>query len=115
MFSGDWIRDPFIPYLVLILCGFLPTEIWRLAGILFARRLELESEVFIWVRYVSTALLAAVVAKLIFSPVGGLAAVSLVGRVGGILCGLGAYLAFRRSIALGVIVAEAVLMTSILL
>lgn len=109
-----WTHDPFTSYLVLVLCGFLPTEIWRLAGAFFSRQLSLESEVFIWVRFVATALLAAVVAKLIVTPVGSLADVSLIGRVGGVISGVAAYLIFRRSIALGVIVAEAVLMTTML-
>ena len=101
---SDWINDPFIPYLVLIIFGFLPTEIWRL-----------DSEVFIWVRCVATVLLAAVVTKLVLSPVGALATVSLIGRIAGIISGVLAYLIFRRSIALGVIVAETVLMTSMIL
>lgn len=110
-----WIHDPFTPYLVLVLCGFLPTEIWRLAGALFSRRLTLESEVFTWIKFVATALLAAVVAKLIVTPVGSLADVSLIGRVGGVVSGVAAYLIFRRSIAIGVVIAEAVLMASMLL
>ena len=112
---SDWINDPFIPYLVLIIFGFLPTEIWRLAGLFFARRLSIDSEVFIWVRCVATVLLAAVVTKLVLSPVGALATVSLIGRIAGIISGVLAYLIFRRSITLGVIVAETVLMTSMIL
>ena len=64
-FAGDlW------PYLLVVIVGFLPTEIWRLLGMSLASRLNENSEFFLWVRAVASALLAAVTAKLIFSAPG---------------------------------------------
>ena len=57
------------PYLLLVLVGFLPNEIWRVLGLVAARGLDEDSEIVVWVRAVATAVLAAVIAKLtIFSP-----------------------------------------------
>ena len=65
------------PYLLLVLVGFLPNEIWRVLGLVAARGLDEDSEIVVWVRAVATAVLAAVIAKLtIFSP-GALASIPL--------------------------------------
>ena len=41
--------------LVLVLAGFLPNEIWRMAGLWFGAGVDEGSEVLIWVRAVATA------------------------------------------------------------
>ena len=57
------------PYLVLILVGFLPNEIWRVLGLVLARGLNEDSEIVVWSRAVATAIIAGVIAKLIlFAP-----------------------------------------------
>jgi branched-subunit amino acid transport protein AzlD len=96
-------------YLALILLGFLPNEIWRWLGVVFARGLDEGSEILVWVRAVATAILAGVIAKLtIFAP-GVLASVPVEVRVGAIVIGLLAFLAVRRSVFAGVIAGEAAL------
>jgi Branched-chain amino acid transport protein (AzlD) len=98
------------PYLLLVLLGFLPNEIWRALGLVLARGLNEDSEIVIWSRSVATAILAGVIAKLIvFSP-GALAAIPLVLRVTAAGCGFIAFLAFKRSVFAGVAVAEAALL-----
>ena len=55
--------------LVLVLAGFLPNEIWRMAGLWFGAGVDEGSEVLVWVRAVATAILAGVIAKLtLFAP-----------------------------------------------
>jgi len=102
-------------YLVLILVGFLPNEVWRMFGVVLARSLDENSQVLVWVRAVATAVLAGVVAQLIFFPAGALASVPLAVRVAAALCGLGAFLAIRRSVFAGVVVGEVVLLAGALL
>jgi len=63
------------PYLALILAGFLPNEFWRVLGLVLVRGLDEKSEVIVWVRAVATAMLAAVLAQLILSSSGALAAI----------------------------------------
>ncbi|MDB5602721.1 MAG: branched-chain amino acid transport [Xanthobacteraceae bacterium] len=101
--------NEFWPYLVLILVGFLPNEVWRVLGLVFARGLDEDSQVILWVRGVATAILAGVVAKLIVSPSGALLTVPLSVRVAAAAAGLIAFLLIRRSVFAGVLVGEAVL------
>ena len=107
----DHVSGTLWPYVVVVLIGFLPSEIWRLLGVLFSRGLAPESEVLEWVRAVATALLAAVVAKLLVSPSGALMAVPLASRFASLFVGIAGYLLVRRSVIAGVIVGEATLMT----
>ena len=97
------------PYLLLILVGFLPNEIWRALGLVMARGLDEGSELVVWSRAVATAILAGVIAKLIIFSPGALAEMPLALRVGAVACGLAAFLAVRRSMFVGVAVGEVVL------
>jgi hypothetical protein len=97
------------PYLALILLGFLPSELWRWLGIMLGRGLDEESEIILWVRGVATALVAAVVARIVLIPPGALASVPLSVRVAAIGCGFLGFLLLRRSAFAGVLVGEAVL------
>jgi hypothetical protein len=98
------------PYLLLVLLGYLPNEVWRALGLVLTRGLNEDSEVVIWSRAVATAILAGVIAKLIvFSP-GALAAIPLPVRVGAAVCGFIAFLLVKRSVFAGVVVGEAALL-----
>jgi hypothetical protein len=97
------------PYLLVILAGFLPTEVWRSLAVVFARRLDEDSEALILVRGVATALLAAVVARLVLIPPGELEAVPLFVRIGAVVAGFLVYLGARRSVFLGILFGEIVI------
>jgi uncharacterized membrane protein len=101
-----------MPYVALIICGFLPSEIWRWLAVLVGRGLDETSELLTWVRAVATATLAAVVAKLAFFPAGALATVPTGWRVAALASGVVVFFAFRRSVLLGVVVGEAILVGS---
>jgi hypothetical protein len=101
--------NEFWPYFVLMIVGFLPNEVWRVLGLVFARGLDEDSQVILWVRGVATAILAGVVAKLIVAPSGALLTVPLGVRVAAAAAGLIAFLLIRRSVFAGVLVGEAVL------
>jgi hypothetical protein len=105
----------FWPYLVLILVGFLPNEIWRFAGLALARRLDEGAEILVWVRAIATAILAGVVGKLIFFPAGALATVPVSVRVGATVVGLLVFFLLRRSVFAGVLAGEAALIAGALL
>ena len=98
------------PYLVLILVGFLPNEIWRVIGMLTARGLNEDSQLVILSRTVATALLAGVIAKLILFSSGELANIPLAVRIGATVCAFGTYVAMRRSVFAGVIAGETALL-----
>ena len=99
---------PWWPYLVIILFGFLPSEIWRVLAVFLSRGIDEKSEILQWVRAVAITLLAGVIAKLLFTPSGALATVPLAGRVLPIALGVAAYLATRSAIV-GVLAGEAAL------
>ena len=109
------VMTEFWPYLVLIFVGFLPNEIWRLLGLVLARRLNEGTEVLVWVRAVATAILAGVIGKLIFFPAGALTGVPLSVRIGALVLGLLAFALIRRSVFAGVLVGEAALIAGAML
>lgn len=100
------------PYLIVILFGFLPSEIWRWLSVFLVRGLSEDSEILVWVRAVATALLAGVVAKLLLNPNGALAVVVPIWRWGALGAGFAAYFIVRRSVVAGVVVGETVLIAA---
>ncbi len=98
------------PYLMLVLLGYLPNEVWRALGLVLARGLNEESEVVMWSRAVATAILAGVIAKLIVFPPGALTAIPLAVRVGAAVCGFFGFLLVKRSVFVGVVAGEAALL-----
>ena len=94
------------PYLALILVGFLPNEVWRVLGLVLVRGLSEDSQIIVWVRAVATAILAGVMAQLIMTTSGALAAIPLFVRIGAAALGFVAFLVARRSVFVGVLVGE---------
>jgi len=97
------------PYLALIVAGFLPNEIWRWLGLMFASGLDENSQIVAWVRAVAIAILAGVIAKLILFSSGALTSVPISVRVAAALCGIAVFLAAKRSVFAGVVAGEIVL------
>ena len=98
------------PYLVLLLVGFLPNEVWRALGLVLARGLNENSQLVLWARAVATAILAGVIANLILFSSGELANIPIRIRVTAAACGFLAFLVIKRSVLAGVLVGEAVLL-----
>ncbi|RWX75616.1 AzlD domain-containing protein [Neorhizobium lilium] len=96
MFDSWW------TYLVIIVAGFLATDVWRWLGVLAGNRLNEESESLLWVRAVATALVMAVTAKLIVFPTGTLSHSPLWLRLGAAGIGFAVFLAAGRRVAVGV-------------
>ena len=100
------------PYLILILFGFLPSEIWRVLSVFVARRIDENSEVFVYVRTVAAVLLVGIVGKLIFTPSGALALVPLAARLAALALGAAAFLMSRRSVLAAVFAGEAAIIAA---
>ena len=103
------------PYFVLIFVGFLPNEVWRLLGLGLSHRLREGADALVWVRAIATAILAAVIGKLIFFPVGALTGIPLAVRVGAVLVAIAGYLLVRRSVFAGVVAGEVALIAGAML
>jgi len=97
------------PYLLVIFAGFLPTDVWRWLAVIFARRLDEESELMVFARAVATALVAGVIMRLVLLPTGDLVAVPLAIRVGAVAGGFLVYFLARRSLLVGALAGEAIM------
>ena len=80
--------------LVLVLAGFLPNEIWRMAGLWFGAGVDEGPEILVWGRAVATAILAGVTDWL---------------RYCAVAAGFAVFMLTRRSIFAGVVAGEIVL------
>lgn len=103
------------PYLFILLAGWLATDFWRFLGVYLGGRLSEDSELLVLVRCIATALVAAVIANLVFFPTGALAAVPLFLRAGAMIAGFLAYLAAGKRVVVGIVAGEAVLGAGIFL
>ncbi|MDF1609975.1 AzlD domain-containing protein [Hoeflea sp. YIM 152468] len=97
------------PYVFIAIAGWLATDIWRWIGVLVGNRLKQDSAALTWVRAVATALLAAVIAKLILYPTGELNNVPLSLRLFAASAGFAAFLAGGKRIWIGIVVAVGLL------
>ena len=95
--------DGYGGYLVLAIAGTLMTQIWRWLGYFVGRNISVESEVFLWVRAVATALVAGLVTRMLLFPAGVLASVPPAHRGAALIIGVAVFFAARRSVGLGVL------------
>ncbi|MCJ7995758.1 AzlD domain-containing protein [Rhizobium cremeum] len=104
MSVGDW-----WPYVVILVAGWLATDIWRWLGVVAGNRLAEGSEALLWVRAVATTLVMAVTAKLIVFPTGSLEHTPLWMRLGAAGIGFLAFLLAGERVVVGVVVPLALL------
>ena len=97
-------------YVLLVLVGFLPNEVWRMLGLWLGGGVDEGSELLVWVRAVATAILAGVIAQILVQPPGALASVPDWLRYGAVATGFAAFLLTRRSIFVGVVCGEIVML-----
>jgi len=97
------------PFVMILVAGWLATDIWRWLGVFAGGRLREDGELLIWVRCVATALVAGVISKLILFPQGVLGETPLVLRLAAAGFGFAAFLLFKQRVVVGVLAAEAFL------
>jgi branched-subunit amino acid transport protein len=105
-FIGDWHA-----LLVLFVAGVIPNQIWRMLGLWFGGGLDEGSELLVWVRAVSTAILAGIIAQILVQPPGALATVPDWLRYGAVAAGFAAFMLSKKSIFAGVICGEIVMLS----
>jgi hypothetical protein len=98
------------PYVIVLVAGALMTEPWRWAGLALSRNLDVESEAFKLARAVSTAIVAALVARLVLLPTGALADIGLIVRATAFLGGIAVFLATGGRLLAGVAAGVALLL-----
>jgi hypothetical protein len=92
------VADNWWPWILLILVGVLPNEMWRMLGVVAARGIDEKSELIVWVRAVATATLTGVVSKIVVFAPGALATVPLAVRLAAVAAGLAAFFVMRQSV-----------------
>lgn len=97
------------PYVVIIVAGWLATDMWRWLGVIAGNRLQEGSEALNWVRAVATALVMAVTAKLVVFPSGMLETSPLWLRLAAAGLGFAAFLVSGQRVIVGVVVPLAIL------
>lgn len=96
----------------LILVCAAATYLWRGLGVLLSGKMRADGEIFTWVGCVAYAMVAALIARMIFLPAGTLAATSLAERLLAIAVALFAYYASRKNLLLGILAGFAVMLAS---
>lgn len=101
------------PYLFILAGGWLFTDPWRFMGVYLGGRIGEDSQALVFVRALATALVAAVIGNLVVFPSGALAAAPLELRILSASAGFLGYLLARKSVLVGIVVAEAVLIAGL--
>ncbi|MGB5213811.1 MAG: AzlD domain-containing protein [Anderseniella sp.] len=81
----------------MIPAGFIATYMWRALAVVAVTRIDPESDLLLWVRAVSTALVAALVMRMIIAPSGVLATIAVEHRFAAAVIGVGVFYAASRS------------------
>ncbi len=97
------------PYIFIFVAGAVATDMWRWLGVLAGRRLNEDSEAFIWVKATATALVAGVIAKQIIYPGGVLADSPVMLRVVAAVIGFAVFLLAGKRMLAGIAAALACL------
>lgn len=91
------------PFLLILLFGALPTEIWRWIAVIVGSRINPHGAFFEWVKAVATGLIAAIIAQVILFPNGALEAVPLWIRIVSAVGGFGCFFIAGQNIIAGVL------------
>ncbi|MFT5508269.1 MAG: branched-subunit amino acid transport protein [Hyphomicrobiaceae bacterium] len=94
-------------YLIVLAFALIAHESWRWLGAFLGAQVRETDAVFVWVRYVSTALVSALAMRIILFPSGALSSVDLPYRVAALAISTIAFLLFKRSLAAGIIIGSA--------
>ncbi len=97
------------PYAMIVIAGWLATDVWRWLGVLVSGRLREDSELMIFIRSVATALVAGVISKLVLFPAGALESAPVLLRLAAAASGFAAFLMLGQRVIVGVLAAEVVL------
>ncbi len=81
----------------MIPAGFLATYMWRALAVAAVSRIDPESDLLLWVRAVSAALVAALVMRMIIVPPGVLSTISIEHRFAAIAIGIGVFFVASRA------------------
>ena len=94
----------------LLFMAIAVTYLWRGLGTVIAARIDPESRFLQWIACVAYGLLAALISRIVFLPVGILEKTELVDRLGASIFGFVVFYLFKKHIGLGTLSATGALM-----
>lgn len=112
--SFDGNASAWWPFVFILIAGWLATDAWRFLGVYLGARISEGSELLVLVRAVATALVAAVIAKLVLYPAGALATASVALRIAAAVSGFAIYLLSGKRVIAGIVAAELVLLAGLI-
>jgi hypothetical protein len=92
-----------------IALAFLFSDLWRWLSVLLSLNLKQDDEIVVFARMVATAVLAGVVARLLFFPPGELASIPLWIRMSAMFVGMGAFVLRGKSVFSAILAGQATL------
>lgn len=95
---------------IIVVIAAVAHEPWRWLGLYIGRDLDIDGELFRWVKAVATAMVAGLVMRLLVFPAGALAALPLSLRAVAFAAGIAVFFAAGRSLIAGVAGGTAVLL-----
>jgi hypothetical protein len=96
--------------LYILVAGVAATAVWRIAGVLLSGGFSEESAIIAWVRAVSMALVAGLIARIVLFPPGALADISPSVRIVAFGLGLAAFFLARWNMGVGILAGTAALL-----
>lgn len=88
---------------IIVAIALLAHEPWRWLGAFLGRSLSPQDAVFVWVKAVSTALVAGLVMRLVLFPAGTLASMPLSARLLAVAAGIAGFYLARRNLLAGIV------------
>lgn len=89
--------------LIILAVALIAHEPWRWLGAYLGRSLSPDDEIFLWVKAVSTALVAGLVMRLVLFPAGALVAIPLGVRLAALAFGVAVFYLVRRNMLVGIV------------
>ncbi|MGI9476058.1 MAG: AzlD domain-containing protein [Hyphomicrobiaceae bacterium] len=94
-------------YLIVLAFALVAHESWRWLGAFLGAQVRETDDIFVWVRYVSTALVSALAMRIILFPSGALSTIDLPYRIAALAISTTVFLLLRRNLAAGIVAGSA--------
>ena len=100
------------PFAFILLAGWLPSDVWRAVGTIASGWIDPDGEWLVLVRCIANALVAAVIARIVFTPDGVLAEVPLWARLLAFALAIAIYAGVGYRLFVGILSGQVLLLSA---